>query len=482
MRAALPEVIDDRRAERAAFDRVGAAADFVEQHERRQFERAVHRDDVRDVRRERAEARGDRLLVADVREDRTERRERGCRPRPESAVPACAISASRPNALSATVLPPVFGPEITSARVGGTITRSDAIDDRRPARPRPSTSGSRTAGISSGCRAPRNSMRPSATSARRDAVHARASRALACSSSSSGGRRRRARPARPAAGGTRSSAPSRMRWISSRSRSASATTSLFSSTVASGSRYRLAPLRRAAVHDARDRVAMFGAHDDHVPAVAVGDDLVLQVLRVSRPRVRPSSVERSFARCRRSASRMSRSAGLASSLDVAGRQDRAPDRGDLAGERRRAARDRGERGKPPPSRSRRSPCARHRRGRPAARSRETARGRAGASGSSGSSPMSRCCSRLSSRSSGASRPRLPPAALERDRFAGQRRAARAPSSGSTAGSSASARARPRGWTPRRASASRTAIELEARAAACMERHRLATELRMTDCG
>ena len=75
-RAALAEVIDDGRAERAAFDRIGAAADLVEQHERRQLERAIHLDDVGDVRRERAEARRDRLLVADVREDRPERRER----------------------------------------------------------------------------------------------------------------------------------------------------------------------------------------------------------------------------------------------------------------------------------------------------------------------------------------------------------------------------------------------------------------------
>ena len=45
--------------------------------------------------------------------------------------PACAISASRPNALSATVLPPVFGPEITSARAGGETSRSDATTDGR---------------------------------------------------------------------------------------------------------------------------------------------------------------------------------------------------------------------------------------------------------------------------------------------------------------------------------------------------------------
>ena len=36
--------------------------------------------------------------------------------------------------------------------------------------------------------------------------------------------------------------------------------------------------RRRAVHDAGNRVAMFGADDDDVAAVAIGDDLVLKVL------------------------------------------------------------------------------------------------------------------------------------------------------------------------------------------------------------
>ena len=119
-RAAPPEVVDDGGAERAAFDRVGAAADFVEQHERRQLERAIHGDEVGDVRGERAEAGRDRLVVADVGEDRLERRERAA-VLDRNSRPACAISASRPKALSATVLPPVFGPEITSARAGGAI-------------------------------------------------------------------------------------------------------------------------------------------------------------------------------------------------------------------------------------------------------------------------------------------------------------------------------------------------------------------------
>ncbi len=73
-RAAAAEVVDDRHAERAPLDGVGARSDFVEQHERRNGEPAVHRDDVRDVRGEGAEARFDRLLVADIREQRSEDR------------------------------------------------------------------------------------------------------------------------------------------------------------------------------------------------------------------------------------------------------------------------------------------------------------------------------------------------------------------------------------------------------------------------
>ena len=58
-----------------AFHRISAAADFIEQHERGQFERALHFHDVGDARREGAEARADRLVVADVGEHRLERRE-----------------------------------------------------------------------------------------------------------------------------------------------------------------------------------------------------------------------------------------------------------------------------------------------------------------------------------------------------------------------------------------------------------------------
>ena len=55
--------------------------------------------------------------------------------------------------------------------------------------------------------------------------------------------------------------------------------SLLISTVPSGSRNRLCAAGRRAVHDAGNRAAVLGAHHQHVAAVAVGDDLLLQVLR-----------------------------------------------------------------------------------------------------------------------------------------------------------------------------------------------------------
>ena len=48
--------------------------------------------------------------------------------------PACAMSGSSPKAFSATVLPPVFGPEMTSARVGGVIVRFDGTTTCGPVR------------------------------------------------------------------------------------------------------------------------------------------------------------------------------------------------------------------------------------------------------------------------------------------------------------------------------------------------------------
>ena len=66
--------------------------------------------------------------------------------------------------------------------------------------------------------------------------------------------------------------------------------------------------------DAGDRGAVLGAHDEHVAAVAIGDDLLLQVLRrVLAAEVGLQRVPRSLDRCFRRRSRMLLSSGLASS-------------------------------------------------------------------------------------------------------------------------------------------------------------------------
>ena len=76
-----------------------------------------------------------------------------------------------------------------------------------------------------------------------------------------------------------SDSASRMRRTSSCSCCSSATMSLLISTVLSGSRNRLAPLAELPCTMPGIAAAVFGAHDQHVAAVAIGDDLLLQVLR-----------------------------------------------------------------------------------------------------------------------------------------------------------------------------------------------------------
>ena len=68
---------------------------------------------------------------------------------------------------------------------------------------------------------------------------------------------------------------------------------------------------RAAVHDARNRGSMLGAHDQHVAAVAIGDDLLLQILR--RVRAAQVRLERrpQLRALAAQASRMRASSGLA---------------------------------------------------------------------------------------------------------------------------------------------------------------------------
>ena len=282
-RAARAEVIDDRDAERAAFDRIGARADLVEQHERRALQVAIHRRDVRDVPRERAQARGNRLLVADVGEDRPEDRQR----RPGSAgmcSPACAISASSPAVLSATVLPPVFGPVISSAVCGGSITMSTGTGLAGSS----STSleyRAATVRISSGWRALMSTSRPSCAIAGAMPSMVCDKRALACSTSSS--------VATPVLR-CRSSARSRKR-VGQRQQDA---LDLFRLLLlerddlvvdlngAERLENKLAPLAELPWTMPGDAAPVLCLDEDHVAAVPLGDHLLLQVL----PRVLAAQV------------------------------------------------------------------------------------------------------------------------------------------------------------------------------------------------
>ena len=179
---------------------------------------------------------------------------------------------------------------------------------------------------------------------------------------------------------------------------------------------------------------MLGADDDDVPAVAIGDDLVLQVLRRVAPVV--SDFERR-AQLRalapqRLADVAQRRAGRVG--DVAGRAASA--RRTSAASRRERRRPRGDRlqqfvGRPSAAaaviaRQRRSALrVRRMPQRPRPPTRESARGRAAAAAPA---VRRRCRDRRGSpaRSSGASRASDPPRLRERHRLAGQAGGARRP--------------------------------------------------------
>ena len=139
--------------------------------------------------------------------------------------PACAISASRPAVLSATVLPPVFGP-VTSSTVGRRqiilmVTGTGCFEQRMPRRLQLecAVGGERGSTPSIDCENRARAWIDVELGRRLD-------RALQVD-----GRARNA-----------SVSASRIRRTSSASCSSSATMSLLISTVLSGSRYRLAPL------------------------------------------------------------------------------------------------------------------------------------------------------------------------------------------------------------------------------------------------
>ena len=71
-----PKVLDQCGSQGSPFGGVGSRADLIEQYQGRLFDASFHLHDVPEVRRERGEARTDRLFVSDVREDLSEDGER----------------------------------------------------------------------------------------------------------------------------------------------------------------------------------------------------------------------------------------------------------------------------------------------------------------------------------------------------------------------------------------------------------------------
>ena len=142
--------------------------------------------------RERREVLGHALVVAD---DREALRDTGSRAPSRAGTwsPACAISASRPSVLSATVLPPALGPVITSSGRSASISMIDRDDGRPP-------SVAQSWARSSGWRAPRTTTtRASATAGSIASMRsASAPRAKIRSARRSLPPGRRARAARPA--------------------------------------------------------------------------------------------------------------------------------------------------------------------------------------------------------------------------------------------------------------------------------------------
>ena len=142
---------------------------------------------------------------------------------------------------------------------------------------------------------------------------------------------------RPARARNASVSASRMRRTSSASCSSSATMSLLISTVLSGSRNRLAPLVDAPCTMPGIAAAVLGLDDEHVAAVALGDDLILQVLRgvlAAQVRLERAAQPRALL-AQPLANALQLRAGVVD--DVAGRVDLLAHLRDLALERRGAA-------------------------------------------------------------------------------------------------------------------------------------------------
>ena len=139
------------------------------------------------------------------------------------------------------------------------------------ARPPP---GSAADGARRAARGGRRSRAPA-----RLARHASAKPRLGLDDVELGGGVERARAGRRRAARKASVSASRMRWTSAASCSSSATISLFSSTVRAARGYRLAPLAELPWTMPGIESRCSDLHDEHVAAVAIGDDLVLQIAR-----------------------------------------------------------------------------------------------------------------------------------------------------------------------------------------------------------
>jgi hypothetical protein len=352
VRAARPEVVDHRHAERAALDRVGARPDLVEQHETGEREVPVHRRDVGHVRREGAEVRRDRLLVADVGEHRPEHRQGGPFGR-RDVQPRLRHQGEEPGRLERHGL--AAGVRPGDDEDGGG-RRKDHVHRHRRLGPdraglalvllvafhlaQPRVHGRDEQGMAGGPQVQR------AVGAERRAHAAdqpREARAGLHDIELRGGPEHPLQIERPGAervGEREEDPPDFLGLLLGQGHDV-----VVDLDGAERLEEEARPARGAAVDDARDRAAVLGAHEQHVAAVAVGDDLVLQVLGgVAAAEVRlEGAAQPAPLLAQAVAHRPQLGAGVVE--DLAGRVDRPAHLGDLALEGGEAGHDLLQQGK-----------------------------------------------------------------------------------------------------------------------------------------
>ena len=127
-RAPRAKFLEQRDSKRGTFFRRRAGAHFVDENQRALGGHLEHRFQIQHVRGKRREVRRDGLLVADIRQHMVENRQFGAFGRHGNR--GLRRKRGEPVVLSATVLPPVFGPLMTitvspppRANVSGTALR-----------------------------------------------------------------------------------------------------------------------------------------------------------------------------------------------------------------------------------------------------------------------------------------------------------------------------------------------------------------------